>query len=271
MDFNRRLRERRGQLMESVELLKILDRFDKMESDFARMLMKFCPDEGPRPKDELYSALAKAKLEYKNVRFNRQNSFNKQVYADLDIILKSTDKALSGQGLVFIQEPRDVDGVTYLFSTLGHASGQEIECKNKLIVAGYTGGKSDNQRFGESLAYLKRLVAQSMLGIVANNDPEDNDDADASETQYNNESRRSLAGDEKPAHVDQGILTDKISRDQLDDLFYELQEYPLMTQSLLRALEINNLSDMPKAKYTSEMKRIRQNKISLQNQPKKEW
>lgn len=222
-------------------------------------------------RDKLYAALAKAKLEYKNVRFNRENSFNKQVYADLDLIQKATNIALANNGLVFLQEPRDEDGTTFLYSTLGHGSGQEIVCKSRLIVPGYTGAKSDNQRFGESLAYLKRQVAQCMLGVVANNDPEDNDDADAAETQYTNESRRSLGGDTKPAHVDQGVFTEKITRDQLDDLFYELQDYPVMTESLKKGLEIQNLSDMPKAKYAAQMQLIRKQKIALMNSPRKEW
>jgi len=118
---------------------------------------------------------------------------------------------------------------------------------------------------------LKRQVAQCILGVVANNDAEDNDDADASETQYNNESRRSIGGDTKPAHVDQGILSERITRDQLDDLYFELQDYPVMTQSLLKGLEINELSDMPKAKYQAEMQRIRRNKIALKDAPRKEW
>lgn len=222
-------------------------------------------------RDKLYEALAKAKLEYKNVTFNRINSFNKQVYADLDLIQKATNRALATHGLVFIQEPRDEDGTTFLYSTLGHASGQEIVCKSRLIVPGYTGAKSDNQRFGESLAYLKRQVAQCMLGVVANNDPEDNDDADASETQYNNESRRSLAGDPKPAHIDQGVFTEKITREQLDELYYELQDYPIMTDSLKKALEIQSLSDMPKAKYAAQMQNIRKQKLALMNSPRKEW
>ncbi len=255
--------------MESVELLKLLEKLDSIESslDFLRLPL---PVETPR-RNELYTALAKAKLEYKHVRFNRENSFNKQVYADLDVIQKSTNLALATQGLVFIQEPRDVDGTTYLYSTLGHSSGQEIECKNRLIVPGYTGAKSDLQRFGEALAYLKRQVAQAMLGIVANNDPEDNDDADASSTQYTNETRRSLGGDTKPAHVDQGVFSERISSDDLEDLYYELQDYPIMTQSLLKGLEIKELADMPKAKFRSQIDLVRKQKIMLRDKPKKEW
>ncbi len=222
-------------------------------------------------RDKLYTALAKAKLEYKNVRFNRQNSFNKQVYADLDIIQKSTTPALSSHGLSFVQDHKDEDGVTYLYSILTHASGQEYESKCRLIMTAYTGAKGDNERFGESLAYMKRQKAQSILGIVANNDPEDNDDAEASESLYTSESRRSLGGDTKPAHVDQGMFTEKITREQLDDLYYELQDYPIMTESLKKGLEIQNLSDMPKAKYAAQMQLIRKQKIALKDLPRKEW
>lgn len=262
--------------MDSIEFRDITNSLcliSKQTADQFSEIYKLIKQERVKSTDRamLYEALAKAKLEYKNVRFNRENSFNKQVYADLDIIQKATNQALSNHGLVFFQTAPDEDGTTFLYSTLGHSSGQEIVCKSRLIVPVYTGAKSDNQRFGESLAYLKRQIAQSMLGVVANNDPEDNDDADASETQYNNESRRSMGGDTKAAHVDQGILTERITRDQLDDLFYELQDYPIMTASLLKGLEINTLSDMPKAKYSTQMQHIRKQKIALKDSPKKEW
>lgn len=255
--------------MESVELLKLLEKLDKIQEGIISLTKPVTKDKPQH--NELYTALAKAKLEYKNVRFNRENSFNKQVYGDLDAIQKATNTALANQGLVFIQEPRDVDGTTFLYSTLGHSSGQEIECKNRLIVPGYTGAKSDLQRFGEALAYLKRQVAQAMLGVVANNDPEDNDDSDAASTQYTNETRRSIAGDTKPAHVDQGVFSERISADDLEDLYYELQEYPIMTLSLLKGLEIKELADMPKAKFRSQMDLIRKQKIMLRDKPKKEW
>ncbi len=253
--------------MEERDLAQIISRLD----DIYALINKKVPDVCEPKRDKLYLAFAQAKTEYRTVRFNRINSFNKQVYADLEIIQKATDAALSKYELVFFQEPKDIDGTTFLFSTLGHASGQEIVCKNRLIMQVYTGAKSDNQRFGESLAYLKRQVAQSMLGIVACNDPEDNDDADIAEIQFNNESSRAIAGDTAQAHVDQGIFTEKITKDQLNELYMELQEYPVMTKTLLKGLEINTLADMPKAKYLSTVNHVRKQKISLMNSPKKEW
>lgn len=256
--------------MDIKELQKLYARLDDLEKLINKINIP-CQQTHKESRDKLYEALALSKLEYKPVRFNRQNSFNKQVYADLEAIHLATNTALANHGLSTLQEPKDVDGTTFLFTTLGHSSGQEIENKNRLIMMPFTGAKSDNQRFGESLAYMKRQVLQSMLGIVANNDPEDNDDADVAASLYNNESKRSIAGDTKPAHVDQGIFTERITREQLDDLYYELQDYPVMTQSLLRGLEIRELSDMPKAKYHAQMQHIRKQKITLMNSPQKEW
>lgn len=222
-------------------------------------------------RNEIYAALAKATLEYKTLRFNRTNGFNKQVYADLAAIQDATRTALAKNGIYFLQEPKDIDGTTFLFSTLCHSSGQDIECKSRLIVPGYTGAKSDNQRFGESLAYLKRQIAQSMLGIVADHDAEDNDDADTSEIQYNKTMRNAMSGDATPAQIDQGILSEKITKYQLDDLHLELEDYPVMTTALLKGLEIKQLADMPKGKFQEQMQNIRRQKIALINQPKKEW
>jgi hypothetical protein len=257
--------------MDSLEFADLSGKLNDLSVQISELAATINKKPAAPERNLLYEALAKAKLDYKTVRFNRTNSFNKQVYADLEIIQKATDAALSSQGLSFIQYPIDVDGTTFLDSILTHASGQELSCRNRLIVPGYTGAKSDNQRFGESLAYLKRQVAQCMLGVVACNDPEDNDDADASETQFNYQSRKAIAGDDSKGTVDQGIFTEKITKDQLEDLYYELQEYPVMTETLKRGLEIKELADMPKAKYASTMQHIRKQKIALMNSPKKEW
>lgn len=221
--------------------------------------------------DLLYGAMAKAKSMYKPLRFNRDNSFNKQVYADLAAIQKATDAALSANELVFIQELRDEDGTMFVYSRLGHSSGQHIICRNRPIIPVHNLAKSDNQRFGESVAYLKRQIAQAMLGIVADNDPEDNDDADTAQYQYNNESYRSMANDNNPVHIDQGIMTEKITKDQLQELHRELDQYPVMTANLKKMQELNSLADMPKAKFHNIMQDIRRQKHLLMNSPKKEW
>lgn len=257
--------------MNSIEYAEIASKLEGLSIQ-VHELAKALHDKPVAPqRDMLYAALAKAKLEYKTVRFNRMNTFNKSVYADLEMIFKATNSALSANGLSFTQYPVDVDGTTFLDSILAHESGQELTCRNRLIIPGYTGAKSDNQRYGESLAYLKRQVAQALLGVVACHDEEDNDDADVSESLFNAQSRKAMAGDDKPASIDQGTLSERITKDQLEELHYELEDYPKLAEALLRGLELKQLADMPKAKYASEMQRIRKNKLALQNQPRKEW
>jgi ERF superfamily len=257
--------------IEYAELHGLLkDLYNRVDEAFHQFKQELRDAKVPA-KDLLYAALAQAKLEYKTLRFNRTNAFNKQVYADLEAIQKATDHALSKAGLTFIQAPIDIDGTTYLDSILGHSSGQELSYRNRLIIPGYTGAASDNQRYGESLAYLKRQVAQAILGIVACNDEADNDDAQASEVQFNAQARKAIAGDEAKATVDQGILSERISKDQLEDLYYELQDYPVMTKALLKGLDIAQLADMPKAKFHQEMRRIREQKMMLRDKPQKDW
>lgn len=258
--------------MNSLEFAELATRIEGISlqiSELAKTLWN--NKEEVKSKAELYGALAQAKLKYRVVTFNRVNSFNKQVYADLEAIQRATNQALSEEGLSFIQMPIDVDGTTFLDSILTHSSGQELRCRNRLIIPGYTGAKSDLQRYGESLAYLKRQVAQCVLGVVACNDEADNDDADAAEVMYNTQTRKAMSGDESKPTVDQGIVSEKITKDQLEDLYYELQEYPVMTQALLKGLEIKQLADMPRAKYHREMERIRSQKIMLRDKPRKEW
>lgn len=252
--------------------ITILNRLEDLERRLLAKLslLSFTENESKKLND-LYLAFSKAKVEYNTLRFNRVNSFNKQVYADLEALQRATDSALSKYELVFFQEPRDEDGTTFLYSTLGHSSGQEIVCKNRIILEAGTGAKSQLQRFGEAIAYTKRQVAQAMLGIVACNDPEDNDDADASEYRFNNEAFRSAANDPKPARSDDGIFTEKIAKHQLDDLYMELQDYPILTKTLLKGKALSSLADMPKAMFTEEITRIRSMKLALRNSPTKEW
>lgn len=257
--------------MDGVEYAELLNRIEGLSIQINDMHVDMRRGATKPTLDLLYGALAKAKLAYKPLRFSRENSFNRQVYADLSAIQRATDKALSEHELVFIQEPRDEDGTTFLYSRLGHSSGQDIICKNRPIIPPSNLAKSDNQRFGESLAYLKRQVAQAMLGIVADNDPEDNDDADNSNMIYTKEMIRSVANDPKPAHLDQGIMTEKITKDQLNDLYIELDNYPITAASILRIYEIKTLADLPKAKYLNLIQEIRHRKDMLKNSPTKEW
>ena len=56
-------------------------------------------------KDKLYEALAKAKLEYRNVTFNRVNSFNKEIRHYLFNYLRCISSASAGIDSFFSTRP----------------------------------------------------------------------------------------------------------------------------------------------------------------------
>jgi hypothetical protein len=257
--------------MNAIEYADLASKLDGLSIQITDLSRDLHDIKDKPTKDLLYQALAKAKLEYKPLRFNRTNTFNKQVYADLEAIQRATNNALSNAGLTFIQAPVDVDGTTYLDSILGHCSGQELSYRNRLIIPEYTGANSNNQRYGEALAYLKRQVAQAMLGIVACNDEADNDDADTSEYIWNKQATKAIAGDERKAIADDGIMSERITKSELEDLRFELDDYPVTLKAILKRFGIKELADLPKSMYQSTIRDIRERKMMLRDKDRKEW
>ena len=51
---------------------------------------------------------------------------------------------------------------------------------------------------------------------------------------------------------------DTITREQLDEMEYELSEYPDIADQVLNGLQIQSLADCPKSKYQVSMTRIRE-------------
>jgi hypothetical protein len=49
-----------------------------------------------------------------------------------------------------------------------------------------------------------------------------------------------------------------ISKDQLEELEYELSEYPDLAEMVLDGLKIQSLADMPKVKYMVSVQRVRE-------------
>lgn len=191
---------------------------------------------------KLYEALARARLDYKNMVFVHQDD------QDLDVINNGTTKALADQGLVFIQEIRDEYGVLFLYSTLGHSSGQEIISKTRILAPESTDIKEWTKCLDDKISFVRMKVSRCMLGVIHNNNPQ---------------------GVE--VTTPQGSPTEKISNDQLDELYYELEDYPKLADSLKKSLGIKSLMDMPKSKYVAQMRNIRAHKLALKDSPRSEW
>ena len=52
-----------------------------------------------------------------------------------------------------------------------------------------------------------------------------------------------------------------MTKEQLEELEYELADYPDIAEKVLDGLHLQNLADMPKSKYMSSLTRIREIKM----------
>lgn len=201
--------------------------------------------------DQLYTALSKAQGEYKPITYNRENPFFKSNYADLDTLIQSVRPALAKNGLALMQSIQMSDeGATVLHTKVTHASGQWHESRNRIVPP-----KNDVQSYGSTLTYLKRYAAMSLLGITVAHDLSD-DDGEIAMTQ----SRKDQAGGTKlnTKYNPKEQSPDVITKEQLEELHYELGEYPDIAEQILDGFHLQALADMPKSKFQRSISRIRE-------------
>jgi len=191
--------------------------------------------------NELATALSKAQGEMTVAGKNQKNPFFKSSYADLEAIIAASRPALSKYGLSVIQSPVvDEHNVSFLITMLLHSSGQWIKSK-----AMHNPQKQDVQSLSSYNTYLKRMCYTSLIGVVVGED----DDGNAA-----SEPARHIA--QQP--YTQNVIAEKISKEQLEQLEYELEKHPSIKQRILTSVNIDNLSEMPKSSFLRGMARIRE-------------
>lgn len=198
--------------------------------------------------NEIAGALAKAQGEIKTAELNKQNPFFKSRYADLASIVNAARPALSKHGLSVVQNIITTeDGANLLKTILMHTSGQFIESTMRIIPP-----KNDIQTISSYTTYLKRLTYASLIGVVTGD--EDDDGEISMEVARNKDAKgTSLNTKYDPKESSPEV----ISKDQMDEINYELQEYPDIAEQILDGFQIRSLSDIPKQKYQPAINRIR--------------
>lgn len=119
--------------------------------------------------NEISASLAKAQGEMKPAVFNRVNPHFKSRYADFTSCMDACRLPLSKNGLAVTQLPSfSGDGRFILTTLLLHSSGQWMACEFPMNT------KTDNiQAIGSAMSYAKRYSLCGMLGIVADEDIDD--------------------------------------------------------------------------------------------------
>lgn len=100
----------------------------------------------------------------------------------------------------------------------------------------------------------------AILGITVAHDPSD-DDAEVAMIQHRDIIAKGPSNKYNPK--DQSHET--ITREQIEELEYELAEVPDLAEHVLDKLQIQSLADMPKSKYMVSLQRIRELKHKRNN------
>lgn len=197
---------------------------------------------------ELFTALAKAQSEMKTAGLNAQNPYFKSNYADLSEIVRVSRPSLSKNGLAVIQQilPNE-DGQNILHTLLCHSSGQWIETRMRILPS-----KPDVQSLASYITYLRRYSYAAIVGVVTTDEDDDGERAVYEDRQTY---AKGTALNNKYNPKEQSYET--ITKEQLDELEYELGEYPDIAEQVLDGLRIQSLADMPKSKFMASVTRIR--------------
>lgn len=199
---------------------------------------------------EIATALSKAQSKYKSVEYNRENPYFKSSYADLDAILRHVRPILASNGISFYQFTKlSTDGPTVLHTRILHSSGQWIETRSRIIPP-----KNDQQSYGSTLSYQKRYAAMTLLGITASNDRYDDDGEIATHPFREAEDKGTGLSTRYNPKIESCEI---ISKEQIEELEYELAEYPDIAEKLLDRFGWQTLSEIPKSKYHPVMNQIR--------------
>lgn len=234
-----------------MEIKQILDAITDLSKQIAIINTRPVVSLPSRSDDlkELFTALSKAQAEMKTAGLNAENPYFKSSYSDLAEIVRVSRPALAKNGLSVIQQilPNE-DGQNILHTLLCHSSGQYIESRMRILPS-----KPDVQSLASYLTYLRRYSYAAIVGVVSSGE---DDDGERDVATHRETFAKGVALNTKYNPREESY--ESISKEQLEELNYELEGFPDICEQVLDGLKIQNLSDMPKSKFLIATKRIRE-------------
>lgn len=232
--------------MEIINTYEILlSRIEKLE---ARLQVASKASRSEDLKD-LFAALAKAQAEMQTAGLNSENPYFKSSYADLAEVVRVSRPSLAKNGLSVMQQilPND-DGQNILHTILAHNSGQWIESRMRILPS-----KPDVQSLASYITYIRRYSYAALIGVTVSSE---DDDAERDVATSREAFAKGVAINTKYNPREESY--ESITKEQLDEVLYELEGHSDIAEQVLEGLKIQNLSDIPKSKYSVSMRRIRE-------------
>lgn len=163
--------------------------------------------------NELAGALAKAQGSFQEIEKNstvkvktKDGQNYEFKYADLTEIISKTRKALSENGLSFIQAQFFTEKFTGVETTLMHSSGQWRAVRVEIAQPFNT-----MQTLGSVLTYARRYCLSLTLGVAAEEDTDAND-VDPRTQSFTRENKQAASGNSKSQQQNRTSQTPKLTR-----------------------------------------------------------
>lgn len=126
--------------------------------------------------NNIYAALARAQATYSSAQKNGYNPHYKSSFSTFEDLVLASRESLTREGISVTQYLHSEDDKEYLITLLMHSSGEIIKSKGCIYVK----DRTDIQKFGSAMTYLKRYVYGSICGIATS---EHDDDAQQTVTE----------------------------------------------------------------------------------------
>lgn len=228
--------------MDSIELIKIQDMLNDIyrKVELLNNSKNIQPDPNSSPSiKNLMDALAKAQSEYTIACLNKVNPYVKNAYADYVEVVEASRPALTKYGISVDQPLReDGNGSLWLYTIM--SLGDEWKhAKMRIIVA-----NNDVQHFHSYVTFLRRINYASLLGVCIRGE---DDDAEGAMSEHRKVFAEGTSLNHAYEPMDNAI--EFITKEQIEEFHYELQDYPDIVAHLLKGQNIRTLADMPKSKF----------------------
>jgi hypothetical protein len=122
--------------------------------------------------DNIYSALAKAQATYSVAHKSGYNPHYKSYFSTFEDLVLASRESLTREGLSITQYVETEYDKEYLWTNLMHYTKEHIASKVQIHVK----DKTDIQKFGSAITYLKRYMYASICGIATSEHDEDSND-----------------------------------------------------------------------------------------------
>ena len=189
-------------------------------------------------KDQLYTALAQAQVEFPTIRVNRKAFKNE--YADLYAMLKPVFPVLTKYNLS-VHEVSGFVGDNHVYGVrLAHKSGQYTTNVFPFIYDDPKASDQKTHKIAGAQTYFFRYYVKGILGLLISDDPEDDDG-------------QGCNVDNKTQHS----YDEHISGYQLADIENILKGDPDIAKALLKGYNIQELGHLPKDQYLKIVEGIR--------------